>query len=103
MLRYINSQGEVLNCCLPGKSPGSGSSVISPITLRLQAGKLAHQTSDIQQLVAAEKVLINVLLYILLIQIFHDRLVYDGRYHVFHLLLRILPVLRFYWLNFATV
>ena len=62
MLHYINSQGDVLNCSLTGKSSGSGYSVINPVALRLQADKLPHQTFDIQQLVAAEKVLINVLL-----------------------------------------
>lgn len=67
MLHYINSQGDVLSCSLTGKSSGSRYSVINPVALRLQAGKLTHQTFDIQQLVAAEKVLINVLLYIQLI------------------------------------
>lgn len=103
MLHYINSQGDALNCSLTGKPSGSGYSVINPVALRLQAGKLPHQTFDIQQLVAAEKVLINVLLYILLIHIFHDRPVYKGRYHVLHLLLPVLPVLGFHWLNFVTV
>lgn len=103
MLHYINSRGDVLNCSLTGKSSGSGYSVINPVALRLQAGKLSHQTFEIRQLVAAEKVLINVLLYLLLIQIFHDRLIYKGRYHVVHVLLYILPLLGFYWLNFVIV
>lgn len=67
MLHYINSKGDLLNCSLTEKSSGSGYSVINPVALCLQAGKLPHQTFDIQQLVAAERVLINVLLYILLI------------------------------------
>lgn len=75
------------------------------LTLLLYDSKLAsfHTRLEIQQLVAAEKVLINVLLYILLIQIFHDRLIYKGRYHVLHVLLYILPLLGFYWLNFVIV
>lgn len=103
MLRYINSWGDVLNCSLTEKLSGSGYNIINPVALYLQAVKLPHQTFDIQQLVAAEKVLINVLLYIVLIQIFNDRLVYNGRYHVLHLLLHILPVRGFYCLSFATV
>lgn len=50
-----------------------------------------------------KKVLLNLLLYILLLRIFHDQLVHKGRYQVLHLLLYILPVLGFYCLNFATV
>jgi len=90
MLRYINSQGDVLNCSLTGKSSRLGYNVINPVAVRLQDGKLPHQTFDTQQLGAAEKVLINVLLYILLIQILHDMLAYKGRHHVLHLLLCIL-------------
>lgn len=68
----------------------------NPVPLLLQSGKLPQQNFDTEQLVVAEKVLIDVLVYVLLIQIFHDRLVYrKGKYHVLQLLLHIVPVSKF--------